>query len=157
MKVLLISAMVVLVLTIAFFVFLCARMAKALRREAKPAPAPTVRFEGSAGCDLMGASRPVFVVKLPPDGQILHLTTPTKAMSDRFAEIGGVLDRLGKGKGADGDEDALFRLAADLLGDNLDRISMMPMALRRRCSTADIVKLLADYMGWLKGVIDAKN
>lgn len=135
------------------------RAAKAEKcKEEKKTPAvsklDTVK---DAGIDLTGAQRPIFTATLPPDGKVLRLRTPTKAISDRYSVIGAVISRFDANKQTMDDLEQLYLFASMLLDNNLDG-ETVTVAIVRECLTPDdVISFLAAYMDWLTGVIREKN
>lgn len=106
--------------------------------------------------DLFGKKRPVMTVKLP-DGTILRLTTPCKAVSDRFEDIGALLERIAQGHAAPDDIDDLYALLAVVLARNLDNAEISQAHLERIMTADDCVEFFAAYMEFLTKEISAKN
>ncbi len=113
--------------------------------------------ERPAVFDLMGQERPTLAVALPPDRMVIHLLTPTKAMSDRFQAIGRLLERLEVGTLAFEGIEQLFKFAAMLLSENQEGRMFTVSELKSRCSAGDIGALLEMYLGWLTEVVKSKN
>lgn len=109
------------------------------------------------GIDLCGRERPVFEVKLPPDGKLLHLLTPTKATSDRFQEIGMLLERQEQGRLSPDGMEQLYKFAAILLSNNKEQCAFLPADVKERLSAEDIGALLQQYLLWLTDLIKARN
>lgn len=110
-----------------------------------------------AGIDLMGSPRPVFTAKLPPDGKVLRLRTPTKAISDRYSVIGAVISRFDANKQTMDDLEQLYLFASMLLDNNLDGETVTVATVRECLTPDDVISFLAAYMDWLTGVIREKN
>ena len=121
-----------------------------LRRRRKPPEA------AAADLDLFGKKRPVLTVKLP-DGTLLRLTTPCKSVSDRFEDIGTLLDRIAQGHAAPEDIDSLYALMAVVLARNLDHIVISQKHLEETMSADDCVEFFAAYMDFLTKEISSKN
>lgn len=117
----------------------------------KQQPAPVV-----ADLDLFGKKRPVMTVKLP-DGTVLRLTTPCKAVSDRFEAIGTLLDRIATGQAGAGDIAELYTLLAAVLARNLDNITVPEERLETIMTADDCVEFFAAYMEFLTKEISSKN
>lgn len=107
--------------------------------------------------DLTGRPRPVFEAKLPPDGAVLHLLPPTKAVADRFAAIGEILQRISKGRHNLEDIEELFVLAAVILNNNKEGIACTTAFVSERCTSEDVAELLTGYMHWLQELLSSKN
>ena len=131
---------------------------RAGRRDAKKA-APVSKLDTvkDAGIDLMGVPRPTFAVTLPPDGKRLYLRTPTKAVADRFAQIGEILERMGKSRHTLDDIEQLYLLTSIVLANNTDGTLMTVADVRERLTTDDVVEFLTAYMEWLTDIIKSKN
>ena len=119
------------------------------RKQQKPAPVV-------ADLDLFGKKRPVRTIKLP-DGTVLRLTTPCKAVSDRFEAIGALLDRIATGQAWAGDIAELYTLLAAVLARNLDNITVPEEHLETIMTADDCVEFFAAYMDFLTKEISAKN
>lgn len=135
------------------------RDGKAARREEeKKDPAVSKLDTGkNAGIDLMGAPRPVFTAKLPPDGKILHLKTPTKAISDRYAAVGEVIQHFEQNQQTLDDLEQLYLFSTMLLDNNIDGETVTVAAVRECLTPDDICVFLTAYLDWLTGVIREKN
>ena len=135
------------------------RDGKAARhKRGKQAPAVSKLDTGKdAGIDLMGAQRPIFTATLPPDGKVLRLRTPTKAISDRYSVIGAVISRFDENTQTMDDMEQLYLFATMLLDNNLDGETVTVAAVRECLTPDDVISFLAAYMDWLTGVIQAKN
>ncbi len=114
-------------------------------------------YRRNTAVDLMGQERPVLAVTLPPDNMVIHLLTPTKAMSDRFAEMGNLLERLESGTLAFEGIEQLYKFASMLLSENRERRLFTVSELKSRCSSADVCGLMQLYLAWLTEVISSKN
>lgn len=125
--------------------------------EGTVAPVSKLDTVKDAGIDLMGVPRPTFAVTLPPDGKCLHLRTPTKAVADRFAQLGEMLERMGKGRHTLDDIEQLYLLTSMLLANNTDGTLMTVADARERMTTDDVVGFLTAYMEWLTDIIKSKN
>lgn len=123
----------------------------------KAVPVSNLDITKDAGIDLMGAPRPTFAVTLPPDSKCLRLRTPTKAVADRFAQIGEILERMGKNRHTLGDMEQLYLITSMLLANNTDDTLMTVADVRERLTTDDVVAFLTGYMGWLTDIIKSKN
>lgn len=110
-----------------------------------------------AGIDLMSKPRPVFAAKLPPDGRVLHLLPPTKATADRFVEIGGLMQKLSRGRLELKEMEELFALAAMALNNNREGVACTASFVAERCSTNDVIDILTGYMNWLSEQVYSKN
>ncbi|MBE6984308.1 MAG: hypothetical protein E7434_01600 [Ruminococcaceae bacterium] len=108
-------------------------------------------------CDLLGREKPCFSVKLPPDGKVLHLLTPTKAVSDRFQEIGKLLQQQEEGRLASDGVEALYKFTSFLVSNNRENFLLNVADLKARCSAEDIGGLLQAYLGWLTELVLSKN
>ena len=119
--------------------------------------------EGSrrdAGIDLMGAPRPTFRVTLPVDGKVFHLRMPTKAVADRFADIGDRMERFAAGTQTEDDVDALCDFAAVLLTnctENQSGADFPASAVKKRMTLDDVVLFVTAYMEWMTEVLTSKN
>ena len=134
------------------------RTANAEKRDGKKKPAVSKLDTGKdAGIDLMGAPRPVFTAKLPPDGKTLKLKTPTKAISDRYEAVGEVIRHFEQEQQTLDDLEQLYLFAAMLLDNNLDGETVTVAAVRESLTPDDVIVFLAAYMEWLTGVIREKN
>lgn len=124
-------------------------------------PSDSIHSEGkepqSAGIDLMGRPRPVFTVKLPPDGLTVRISTPTKYVADCFTAIGAALEHVHEGKHDLDDIEMLYRSMTQILSTNLDNTPITARMLRERLSPPDLVDFFAEYMSFLEGLIRAKN
>lgn len=107
--------------------------------------------------DLMGQERPTFTLRLPPDGKELHLLVPTKAVADRFEEIGRLLERIEQDSlDADG-ERQLYRALSLILSHNVERCVLTETEIGRRLSPRDVEDLLEAYMEWILRQVREKN
>ena len=121
------------------------------RRHREKHPAPV-----AADLDLFGKKRPVMTVKLP-DGTVLRLTTPCKTVSDRFENIGALLDRIANGQTAAEDISELYMLLAVVLSRNLDNTVVPQERLEAIMTADDCVEFFAAYMDFLTREISSKN
>ena len=113
-----------------------------------------------AGLDLMGAPRPTFRVTMPVDGKVLHLRMPTKAVADRFADIGDRMERFAAGAQTEDDVDALCDFAAVLLTnctENQSGADFPVSAVKNRMTLDDVVIFVTAYMEWMTEVLSSKN
>lgn len=120
-------------------------------RRRKPHPEPV-----ATDLDLFGKKRPVMTVKLP-DGTVLRLTTPCKAVSDRFEDIGVLLDRISNGQTEAEDIPELYMLLSVVLARNLDNIVVPQDRLEAIMTADDCVEFFAAYMDFLTKEITSKN
>ena len=126
----------------------------------RPAPTGAEGSRRDAGIDLMGAPRPTFRVTLPVDGTVLHLRMPTKAVSDRFADIGDRMERFAAGTQTEDDVDALCDFAAVLLTnctENQSGADFPASAVKKRMTLDDVVLFVTAYMAWMTEVLSSKN
>lgn len=135
------------------------RTAKAEKREEGKKKTAVSKLDTGkdAGIDLMGAPRPVFTAKLPPDGKTLKLKTPTKAISDRYEAVGEVIRHFEQEQQTLDDLEQLYLFAAMLLDNNIDGETVTVAAVRESLTPDDVIVFLAAYMEWLTGVIREKN
>ena len=135
------------------------RAGKAEKRESKKPEAEVSKLDTGkdAGIDLMGAPRPVFTAKLPPDGKILHLKTPTKAISDRYEAVGAVIQHFEQNQQTLDDLEELYLFATMLLDNNIDGETVTVAAVRECLTPDDVCVFLTAYMEWLTEIINAKN
>lgn len=107
--------------------------------------------------DLMGNDRPLFSLRLPPDGLELHLRMPTKAVADRFEVIGRLLEKIEKGELNGDSEKQLYSALALIMSHNTERYVCTESDLARRLSQQDIADLLDRYMQWILKTVNEKN
>ena len=108
------------------------------------------------GVDLSGKRKETFRLVLP-DGEVLHLFTPTKAVAGLFAQLGVILQRVAKGRATVEDSAELYALAARIMENNAERKCVDAQALFDRLTLDDAAELLAEYLGWLTELIERKN
>lgn len=107
--------------------------------------------------DLMGQERPTFALRLPPDGKDLHLRLPTKAIADRFEEIGRLLERNEKDCLDTDGEKQLYRALNLILSHNVERCVLTETEIARRLSLQDVSDFLEAYMDWILRQVREKN
>ena len=107
--------------------------------------------------DLMGSPRPLYTVVLPPDGAKLSIPMPTKALADRFGQIGKTIQALQAGKGGLEEVEELFMLTALVLANNREGIVVTTAYVAERLSSDEAVLLLTDYMRWIREQLNEKN
>lgn len=107
--------------------------------------------------DLMGSPRPMYTVALPPDGAMLTIPMPTKALADRFGQIGKTIQALEAGKGGLEAVEELFMLTALVLANNREGIVVTTAYVAERLSSDEAVLLLTDYMRWIREQLNGKN
>lgn len=126
------------------------------------AESPKVEFRKSHASatgllDLMGAPRPMYTVVLPPDGAKLTIPMPTKALADRFGQIGKTIQALQAGKGGLEAVEELFMLTALVLTNNREGVVVTTAYVAERLSSDETVQLLTDYMRWIRDQLNSKN
>lgn len=107
--------------------------------------------------DLMGAPRPMYTLALPPDGMMLTIPMPTKALADRFGQIGKTIQALQAGKGGLEEVEELFMLTALVLANNREGVVVTTAYVAERLSSDETVQLLTDYMRWIREQLNGKN
>ena len=107
--------------------------------------------------DLMGSPRPLYTVVLPPDGAKLSIPMPTKALADRFGQIGKTIQALKAGKGSLEAVEELFMLTALVLANNREGVVVTTAYVAERLSSDETVQLLTDYMYWIREQLNEKN
>lgn len=107
--------------------------------------------------DLMGSPRPLYTVVLPPDGAKLSIPMPTKALADRFGQIGKTIQALQAGKGGLEEVEDLFMLTALVLANNREGVVVTTAYVAERLSSDETVQLLTDYMRWIREQLNEKN
>ncbi len=113
-------------------------------------------LDAGVGIDLSGKRRETFRLVLP-DGDVLHLYTPTKMVAELFAGIGEILQRVARGRSTPEDGAELYRLSALVLGNNAERVQVDAQSLFDRLTLDDIADVLSSYMDWLTALIESKN
>lgn len=110
-------------------------------------------------CDLTGARRPCFRVRISRKWPVLHVYTPSKATADRLLALGPVLSRLSQecvySEQTETDEAEVFSLAVAILSHNRENFS--ERQIERLIDREQAVVFLCDYLGWLTDLLESKN
>lgn len=109
-----------------------------------------------AGLDLSGSPRATYRFTMP-DGDVLVLRTPTKALTDSFERIGLILQHNSYGNGTASEYNELYYLTAALLSHNTSAKKIDAQKCMEDLTIADLTEFLNDYMSWLTKVIESKN
>ena len=109
-----------------------------------------------AGMDLSGKPRATYRLTLP-DGEILFLRTPTKAVADSFERIGVILQHIAYGNCKESEKNELYRISSVILSHNTGGRIINAKEVLDLVTMADLAELLQSYMEWLTAVISSKN
>lgn len=109
-----------------------------------------------AGMDLSGKPRATYRLVLP-DGEVLYLRTPTKAVADCFERIGKILQHISYGNCSDVEKNELHLYTSVILSHNTGGKKIDAEKVMEMLTLADLTELLTDYMQWLTEVIESKN
>lgn len=132
-------------------VFCALRMRRLMKTDAAQAETPA---EPAPDVDLTAPERPTVAVKLPPDGRVLHLRTPTKGDADRFRRLIAPLERDGA---AAADMQMLYAAASLILSTNTEGVGVSAEQCQKDLSRQDCETLFAAYLTFLQQLIDQGN
>lgn len=128
-------------------------------RRAAPPLYPPLKGGQMVECDLTGARRPCFRVRISHKWPVLHVYTPSKATADRLLALGPVLARLSQeclySEQTETDEAEVFSLAVAILSHNRENFS--ERQIERLIDREQAVVFLCDYLGWLTDLLERKN